>query len=127
VPHAAGVNNHQGSLATSDPALMEALMPALRDRGLFFIDSRTTPATVAYATAQRFGVRSASRKVFLDDTPTRAAILAQISQAATDAQRDGSAIAIGHPHPETIAALTDSLPRLESLGFRLVFASDLAR
>lgn len=127
VPHAVGVNNHQGSLATSDPALMEALMPALRDRGLFFIDSRTTPATVAYATAQRFGVRSASRKVFLDDTPARAAILAQISQAATDAQRDGSAIAIGHPHPETIAALTDSLPRLESLGFRLVFASDLAR
>jgi uncharacterized protein len=126
VPHAAGVNNHQGSRATSDPALMEALMPALRDRGLFFIDSRTTPATVAYAIAQRFGVRSASRKVFLDDTPTRAAILAQISRAASDAQRDGSAIAIGHPHPETIAALEDSLPRLESLGFRLVFASDLA-
>lgn len=126
VPHAAGVNNHQGSRATSDSALMEALMPALRSRGLFFIDSRTTPATVAFATAQRFGVRSASRKVFLDDNVTRSAILAQISQAATDAQRDGSAIAIGHPHPETIAALADSLPRLESLGFRLVFASDLA-
>lgn len=127
VPHAVGVNNHQGSLATSNPALMDALMPALRDRSLFFIDSRTTAATVAFATAQRFGVRSASRKIFLDDTTTRAAILAQISQAASDAQRDGSAIAIGHPHPETIAALTDSLPRLESLGFRLVFASDLVR
>jgi len=125
VPHAVGVNNHQGSLATSNPALMQALMPVLRERNLFFIDSRTTPTTVAYATAERSGVRAASRRVFLDDTPTRAAILAQISQAATAAQHDGSAIAIGHPHPETIAALTDSLPRLESLGFRLVFASDL--
>jgi len=125
VPHAVGVNNHQGSRATSDPALMEALMPALRARNLFFIDSRTTAATVAYSTAERFGVRAASRKVFLDDVPSRAAILNQISLAASDAQRDGSAIAIGHPHPETIAALADSLPRLESLGFRLVFASDL--
>ena len=125
VPHAVGVNNHQGSRATSDLALMEALMPALRARSLFFIDSRTTAATVAYATAERFGVRAASRKVFLDDDVTRGAILRQLSLAATDAQRDGSAIAIGHPHPETIAALADSLPRLESLGFRLVFASDL--
>ena len=127
VPHAVGVNNHQGSLATSDPALMQALMPALRERHLFFIDSRTTPTTVAYATAERFGVPAASRKVFLDDNPTRAAILAQLSLAASDAQRDGSTIAIGHPHPETVAALADSLPRLESLGFRLVFASDLVR
>lgn len=127
VPHAAGVNNHEGSLATSDPRLMEALMPALRARRLFFIDSRTTPSTVAYATAERFGVRAASRKVFLDDNLARSAILAQLSLAASDAQRNGSAIAIGHPHPETVAALADSLPRLESLGFRLVFASDLVR
>jgi uncharacterized protein len=125
VPHAVGVNNHQGSRATSDPALMQALMPALRDRHLFFIDSRTTRATVAYDIAERFGVRAASRKVFLDDDPARRAILEQISLAATDARRDGSAIAIGHPRPETIAALSRSLPRLRSLGFRLVFASDL--
>ncbi len=126
VPHAAGVNNHQGSRATADPALMAALMPALRDRGLFFIDSRTTAATVAYAAAERSGVRAASRKVFLDDTPTREAVLAQLDLAARDAIRDGSAIAIGHPHAETIAALAESLPRLEARGIRLVFASQLA-
>src|SRR6202795_3207824 len=67
VPHAVGVNNHQGSRATSDPALMAELMPALRQRGLFFIDSRTAASTVAYDTAERSGVRAASRKVFLDD------------------------------------------------------------
>lgn len=127
VPHAAGVNNHQGSRATADAALMADLMPALRQRGLFFIDSRTTAATVAYDAAESAGVRSASRKVFLDDTPSRAAILSQLDLAARDATRDGFAIAIGHPHPATIAALAEGLPRLESRGIRLVFASDVAK
>jgi len=67
-PDAAGVNNHQGSQATADAALMDALMPVLRDHNLFYVDSRTTAATVAYDTAQDFGVRSAFRNVpFLDD------------------------------------------------------------
>jgi uncharacterized protein len=127
VPHAAGVNNHQGSRATADPALMSALMPALQQRGLFFIDSRTTAATVAFDAAKRAGVRSASRKVFLDDTPNRAAILAQLELAARDAARDGYAIAIGHPHPATIAALAEGVPRLEARGIRLVFASDVVQ
>lgn len=127
VPHVAGVNNHQGSRATADPALMQALMPALRQRGLFFIDSRTTASTVAYDTAERDGVRAASRKVFLDDTPSREAVLAQLALAARDAARDGSAIAIGHPHPATIAALREGIPRLEARGIRFVFASDVVK
>ena len=126
VPHVAGVNNHQGSRATADPALMQALMPVLRERSLFFIDSRTTAVTVAFDSAETAGVRAASRKVFLDDTQTREAVLAQLDLAARDALRDGSAIAIGHPHPATIAALADGVPSLESRGIRLVFASDLA-
>jgi polysaccharide deacetylase 2 family uncharacterized protein YibQ len=104
---------------------MEALMPALRDRGLFFIDSRTTAATVAYDAAERAGVAAASRKVFLDDTPERDAIRAQLQTAAGDALRDGSAIAIGHPHPATIAVLAEDVPSLEARGVRMVFASDL--
>jgi polysaccharide deacetylase 2 family uncharacterized protein YibQ len=127
VPHAAGVNNHEGSRATADAPLMQALMPDLRARNLFFIDSRTTAATVAYRTAEQDGVPAASRKVFLDDTPTKEAVLAQLELAAKDAARDGSAIAIGHPHPATIAALAQEAPALESRGIRLVFASDLAR
>ena len=71
VPHAVGVNNHQGSRATSDVALMQALMPVLRERGLFFIDSRTEAKTVAYDIAKRDGVRAASRKVFLDGVVAR--------------------------------------------------------
>lgn len=125
VPHAAGVNNHQGSRATADPALMQALMPALRQRGLFFVDSRTDAKTVAYDMAERAGVPAASRKVFLDDVASRGAILKQLDLAARDARRDGFTIAIGHPRPATIAALADGVPPLEARGIHLVFASDL--
>lgn len=124
VPHVVGVNNHEGSLATTEPQLMSELMADLRQRGLFFIDSRTTAATVAFTTAKEAGVPAASRKVFLDDVETRAAILHQLNLAALDAAQDGSAIAIGHPHPATLAALKEDLPRLNSR-VRLVFASSL--
>jgi len=125
VPYAAGVNNHQGSRATADPALMQALMPALRQRGLFFVDSRTDAKTVAYDMAERAGVPAASRKVFLDDVASRDAILKQLNLAARDAQRDGFTIAIGHPRPATIAALAEGVPPLEARGIHLVFASEL--
>jgi polysaccharide deacetylase 2 family uncharacterized protein YibQ len=125
VPYAAGVNNHQGSRATADPALMQALMPALRQRGLFFVDSRTDAKTVAYDTAERAGVPAASRKVFLDDIASHDAILKQLALAARDAQRDGFTIAIGHPRPATIAALAEGVPPLEARGIHLVFASEL--
>jgi uncharacterized protein len=125
VPHVSGVNNHEGSKATADPQLMDALMPALHERHLFFIDSRTTASTVAYDTAHRYGVPAASRKVFLDDSLDLAAIGQQIDLAVRDADRDGEAIAIGHPHPETIEVLHDALPQLKKRGVQLVFASDL--
>src|SRR5271170_5972989 len=125
VPYAAGVNNHQGSRATADSALMQALMPALRQRGLFFVDSRTDAKTVAYDMAERAGVPAASRKVFLDDVASRDAILKQLNLAARDAQRDGFTIAIGHPRPATIAALAEGIPPLEARGIHLVFASEL--
>lgn len=127
VPHVSGVNNHEGSKATADSQLMDALMPALHARHLFFIDSRTTASTVAYDTARRYGVPAASRNVFLDDSLNHAAIEEQIDLAVRDADHDGEAIAIGHPHPETIAALRDALPQLKRRGIQLVFASDLVR
>lgn len=126
VPHAAGVNNHEGSKATSDPALMNELMPDLRARGLFFIDSRTAASTVAFDTAERDGVRAASRKVFLDDSLDGTTIRDQFELAEREAEHAGDAIAIGHPHPETIAVLREMLPQAARKGIQLVFASDLA-
>jgi uncharacterized protein len=126
VPYAAGVNNHQGSRATSDPHLMAELMPLLHARGLFFIDSRTTAATVAYESAKSAGVPCAFRNVpFLDDVQEVGAIRRQLDLAAKDAHEKGEAIAIGHPHPTTLRALTEFLPQAESQGIRLVHVSEL--
>jgi len=126
VPNAVGVNNHQGSQATSDPALMNELMPTLRDLHLFYVDSRTTAATVAFDTAQRDGVPTAFRNVpFLDDVQNAAAIRKQLQLALRGAKEKRAAIAIGHPHPATLEALREFLPTVRASGVRLVFASDL--
>jgi uncharacterized protein len=126
VPGAAGVNNHQGSQSTADSALMEKLMPVLLDHKLFYIDSRTTAATVAYDSAQRLGVRAAFRNVpFLDDVAEVPAIRKQLQLALREAREKGEALAIGHPHPATLKALSEVLPQAKAQGVRLVFASEL--
>jgi polysaccharide deacetylase 2 family uncharacterized protein YibQ len=126
VPGTVGVNNHQGSRATSDSVLMGELMPVLRDHHLFYVDSRTTAATVAYDTAQSSGVPSAFRNVpFLDDVAEAGAVRKQLALALRDAREKGWAIAIGHPHAATLQALREMLPRAQGEGVRLVFASEL--
>lgn len=126
VPDAAGVNNHQGSEATADAALMDELMPVLRDRHLFYVDSRTIAASVAYDTAQDFGVRSAFRNVpFLDDVAEVAAVRKQLELALRGAREKGEAVAICHPHPATLQALREVLPQAQAQGVRLVLASEL--
>jgi len=126
IPDAAGVSNHQGSQATGDTALMDELMPMLRDRHLFYVDSRTTAATVAYNTAQDFGVRSAFRNVpFLDDVAEVAAVRKQLELALRGAREKGEAVAIGHAHPATLQALREVLPQAKAQGVRLVLASEL--
>jgi polysaccharide deacetylase 2 family uncharacterized protein YibQ len=127
VPQAEGANNHQGSVGTSDAALMNAIMPALRERELFFVDSRTSTATVGYAAARRAHVPTASRDVFLDDTQDVSAIHHQLELAAQDAKQHGSAIAIGHPYSVTLQALEEYLPKLKREGVTLVFASQVVR
>jgi hypothetical protein len=127
VPYAAGVNNHEGSLGTADQRLMDELMPLLRERKLFFIDSRTTAATVAETSARSAGVATTRRNVFLDDQQSVPAIRKQFELAISDARQKGSALAIGHPHPETLEVLSEMLPEAERQGVRLVYASELAR
>jgi len=125
-PGAVGVNNHQGSEATSDPALMRELMPVLREHHLFYIDSRTTAATVAYETAQSSRVPSAFRNVpFLDDVAEVGAVRKQLELALRGAREKGEAVAIGHPHPATMEALREVLPNVQSEGVRLALASEL--
>jgi polysaccharide deacetylase 2 family uncharacterized protein YibQ len=126
VPGAVGVNNHQGSQSTADARLMAELMPALRDHHLFYIDSRTTAASVAFDAAKRSSVPAAFRNVpFLDDVEQVDAVRKQLHIALREAREKGDAVAIGHPHPATLNALRDVLPEAKSAGVRLVPASDL--
>lgn len=127
VPHARGVNNHMGSRATADPVLMAAVMQVLAGRRLFFVDSRTTTETAALKAARRMGVPSFFRSVFLDDTETVPYSLGQMRQLRRVAEQQGVALAIGHPHPSTIAALAQFLPELERNDIQLVPASELVR
>ncbi len=120
VPFAEGMNNHMGSLATTDRPLMEAVCSALKARGLYFLDSRTSARTVAYDTARAAGVPAAYRSVFLDDVDEDGAIIKQIDSWAARSEREGSPVAIGHLRPRTIEALAFRLPYWRSKGVRIV-------
>lgn len=120
VPGAVGVNNHMGSAATADARVMRAVVRVLADRGLFLLDSRTTEASVARRMADEISLPAVSRRVFLDSVPTSAAIDRSFRELLARARKDGSAIAIGHPYPETMAMLERELPTLEDKGVELV-------
>ena len=109
VAGARGVNNHMGSRATADPATMRAVMEALRGSGLYFLDSRTTPDTVAERTARELGVPALHRDVFLDVVSDPAAIRRALAKAVSRARADGAAVAIGHVHPLTLEVLRSEL------------------
>lgn len=125
VPYASGVNNHMGSRATSDRRLMEEVMNQLARRRLFFIDSRTTAESVALDVAREDRVPAFYRSVFLDDTRSVPYTLRQFHELVRVAQKNGVALAIGHPYPTTIAALAQALPELERENIQLVRASEL--
>lgn len=121
VPHVAGVNNHMGSLITRHPGHMAWLMSELRRRGdLYFVDSRTTRYSVALRLAEEYGVPAVRRHVFLDHKREPAAIRRQYRRLLAMARREGFAVAIGHPYPETLEVLEAVLPRLKDNGVRLV-------
>ncbi|CAM3654249.1 hypothetical protein CCOS865_05338 [Pseudomonas reidholzensis] len=120
VPYAAGINNHMGSRMTAQREPMAWLMAELQRRHLFFVDSRTSAATVAAAKAQALDLAHVSRDVFLDDVRTRDAIQAQLQQGVELARRQGSAVLIGHPYPETLDVLEREMPRLKSQGIELI-------
>lgn len=126
-PGAVGVNNHMGSEFTENEEKMTAVLKTMKNNNLFFVDSVTSPESVGLMVAQRIGVRSARRNVFLDNEQERSYIAGQINQAVRYARRNGSAIAICHPHPVTISTLAAVLPGLASQGVNLVTASQLVR
>jgi polysaccharide deacetylase 2 family uncharacterized protein YibQ len=122
-----GINNHMGSKFTSDERGMAPVMEELHARGLMFLDSRTSPSSAGLRLAIAYRVPHAARDVFLDDDQTPGAIAKQLAKLEQLARQHGSAIAIGHPHDATIAALKAWLPLLGGKGLVLVPVSAVAR
>jgi polysaccharide deacetylase 2 family uncharacterized protein YibQ len=125
LPTVRGVNNHMGSALTQERTPMDWVMRELAQRDLYFIDSRTSPGSQALASARQHAIPSARRDVFLDNVRSPDAILAQFNTLVRLAHKRGQAIAIGHPYPETLAVLEQTLPQLGERGVRLVPASHL--
>lgn len=119
VPHAIGMNNHQGSLLTRHPGHMTWVMKAMREENYFFVDSRTAKQSVAAKIAIEQGVAVVTRDVFLDHIIEEENIKQQFNVLIKQAQEKGYAVGIGHPHPETLSVLRDMLPTLALRGVRL--------
>jgi len=126
VPHAIGVNSHRGSMLTRHPGHMGWLMEELRRHGdLIFVDSYTTPKSVAMQLAQESGVPAVRRDVFLDPDRSPETAAREFARLKKLARKNGTAVGIGHPYASTLALLEREIPLLSSEGIELVSISEL--
>ncbi len=122
-----GVNNHMGSRLTADSQKMIQVMKILRGRNLFFLDSRTIAGSVAYKKAVEAGIPALQRDIFLDNVQDKGHIVEQFRALIEVARVKGSAIGIGHPYPETAAALGVLSEMADRAGVEVVALRELVR
>jgi polysaccharide deacetylase 2 family uncharacterized protein YibQ len=128
LPGISGVNNHMGSKATADERVMRAVIGVLKKKGLFFLDSLTSPRSVAYNVAMEMGVGAARNDLFLDaDTEDPGVVRERMERLIATAAKRGRAIGIGHPRRWTLEVMGELEGMLEGSGVRLVFLSELAK
>jgi len=126
VPGVAGVNNHMGSRLTTDPRAMNILMKELRSRNLLFLDSMTSPRSLAFDTAYRHNLPAAQRDIFLDAHDDEEFIRGQVRELLRLARKRGSAIGIGHPYSNTLDVLEEMREEILGSGIEWVAVSSLA-
>ena len=127
LPEAIGMNNHQGSKATSDSKTMTVLASVLKDRGKYFIDSRTSSLTIGEKTMVSFGVPTARRNIFLDNNNDLDKIEEQMNKLANSANKNGFAVGLGHARKNTLSVLEKVVPDLLDKGFVFQFASQVVK
>ena len=127
LPEAIGMNNHQGSKATSDSKTMTVLASVLKDRGKYFIDSRTSPLTIGEKTMISFGVPTARRNIFLDNNNDLDKIEEQMNKLANSAKKNGVAVGLGHARKNTLTVIEKVVPDLLDKGFVFQFASQVVK
>ncbi|MBN1834688.1 MAG: divergent polysaccharide deacetylase family protein [Spirochaetales bacterium] len=123
---AVGANNHMGSRATADPRVMAVIMECLAESGRFFLDSRTTPDSVAADAARAAAVRFLERDVFIDNQTDPSSIRSALDRGAAVARAEGAAVLIGHIYnPQMLEILEEVLAEAGPAGVRLVPLSEL--
>ena len=127
LPEAIGMNNHQGSKATSDSKTMTVLASVLKDRGKYFIDSRTSSLTIGEKTMISFGVPTARRNIFLDNNNDLDRIEEQMNKLANSAKKNGVAVGLGHARKNTLSVIKKVVPDLLDKGFVFQFASQVVK
>ncbi len=127
LPNVRGLNNHMGSVATTDPELIWDVCQVLKPRGLFIIDSRTTAQSVVEPVAKKAQVAVTHRDVFLDNVETPEAILKQLKQLVARARKKGVAIGIGHFKLTTLKTLEEAVHKLRDEGIQFVYASEVVK
>jgi polysaccharide deacetylase 2 family uncharacterized protein YibQ len=125
IPHAQGINNHMGSALTQNTQAMKWVMETLKDEQLYFVDSLTSPKSVAYKLAQQQGLPSLRRHVFLDNNTSLASLNKQWQQALRISKQYGSAVLIAHPYTKSHNFLTQKIPTLSGQNIQLIPASQL--
>ena len=125
VPHARGMNNHLGSRVTQNADVMKVVLQIVKQRDFFFLDSMTSPQSVAYTIAREMGIRSGRGAMFLDLADGEGAIAKRLYALAARARQEGTAIGIGHAKRETLSALQRVLPELTEQGFTFVLGEDI--
>ncbi len=125
VPHAIGMNNHQGSMATADSRIMKDVMSVMKKRKMVYLDSRTNSTSVGEQTAASMGIATSRNNLFIDNDADVAAIKKRIRQGGDIAKSNGSAIIIGHCRPKTAQALSEMIDELVQEGIEIVFVTDL--
>jgi hypothetical protein len=120
IPYIKGVSNHMGSRLMEDPEKMRIILSELKRRGLYFLDSRTTPQTVGLETAKSLGLRAMERSLFLDHSPEEEDIKQKLERLIQCSLSTGKAIGIGHPRPSTIKSLKEMIPKMQEMGIDIV-------
>lgn len=124
-PYFKGINNHMGSRFTEDRAAMGVFLNEVKQRGLYFLDSSTSPRSVGHSMAQELRVLAGKRDIFLDHTPTEEFVRSQIENLIRKAKIEGSAIAIGHPYEVTLRTLSRKTGRFEEEAVAVVPSGEL--
>lgn len=127
IPSARGVNNHQGSAATSDPRVMRTVLTHLKKKDLFFVDSFVIATTAGPETAKEIGIPFAKRDIFIDNVAEIEPIKVQLRKAIKKALQNKTAIAIGHDKSVTLLAISQMIPEIEKAGVQLVLVEELVQ